>query len=351
MKIATLFFFLGISVAAICAAPDANYAWHTVQKGETMYSISRMYGIKPAELAAYNDAVGASMSIKVGQKLRVPASADEKAEAPVPAPVKPAQKPVAVSEAATSSPATGDIVHVVRKGETFYSVARLYEVDRNDLQMWNELEDLNLKLGQKLVIHRSEHERMVKRPEPVKENAPAANAPAHDDEVAQKTPYLNIIPTVKEPNVSTNSGDATASSISVGLASSKTVKSWKTESATDRMENARASTRPAYDAASEYESVYYQSVYSGLAKRSERGVAKLTQDNNQAYIAYYNNAAVGTILKLTNADNGKSTYAVVVGKVPDIDTGAYMVKLSDRVARTLSLKDYNSVELVCYTGN
>lgn len=353
MKIATLFVFLGLSAAAICAAPGANYAWHTVEKGETMYSISRMYGIKPAELASYNDVVGSSMSIKVGQKLRVPASVEEKAENPAPAPpVKVAAKHEATAPVAVPAPsATGEIVHTVKKGETFYSIARLYSVDRNNLQSWNELADLNLKLGQKLVIHPTEHEVLTKRPEPAREAVSAASEPARDDEAKQKTPYLNIIPTVKEPNVSTNSGDATASSMSVGLAGSRTIKSWKTESATDRMENARASARPAYDAASEYESVYYQSVYSGLAKKAERGVAKLTQDNNQAFIAYYNNATVGTILKLTNANNGKSTYAVVVGRVPEVDTGAYMVKLSDRVARSLSLKDYNSVELVCYTGN
>ena len=115
------------------------------------------------------------------------------------------------------------------------------------------------------------------------------------------------------------------------------------------MENNKS--KAAYDPSGEYESVYYQSVYSGLPKKSDKGVAKLTQDNNQAYIAYYNNATVGTILRITNVDNGRTTYAVVVGKVPEAETGAYMVKLSDRAARAITLKDYSSVELVCFTGN
>lgn len=344
MKIATLFVFLGISAAAICAAPGARYAWHTVEKGETMYSISRLYGIKPAELASYNDAVGTSMSIKVGQKLRVPASGEEAAEVPVTRHAGPAAEPVAISE---NTRAAADVVHVVKKGETFYSVARLYSVDRNDLQQWNELQDLNLKLGQKLVIHQSEHTTLAKRPEPARDAS--ATASAADEEPA-KTAYINIVPTVREPRVSTNSGDVTASaSMASGLASSKTIKSWKTETASERMENYRP--KAVYDPASEYESVYYQSVYSGMPKKTDKGVAKLTQDNNQAYIAYYNSATVGTILRITNTDNGRTTYAVVVGKVPEAESGAYMVKLSDRAARSISLKDYTSVELVCYSGN
>lgn len=354
MKIATLFVFLGISAAAICAVPGARYAWHTVEKGQTMYSISRMYGIKPAELAAYNDAVGADMAIRVGQKLKVPASGEDAAEVPAPVAPRPVARhadadPIAVNEgpATTSS----ETIHVVKKGETFYSVARLYNVDRNDLQQWNELQDLNLKLGQKLVIHQSEHAAQARRPEPAKEVTATASAASSDEEPARKTPYINIIPTVREKGVSTNAADVTASSMAVGLASTRTVKSWKAETASERMENNRASAKPAYDPASEYESVYYQSVYSGMPKKTDKGVAKLTLDNNQAYIAYYNNATVGTILRITNADNGRTTYAVVVGKVPEAETGAYTVKISDRAARAISLKDYTSVELVCYTGN
>lgn len=353
MKIATLFLFLGISTAAVCAEPGARYAWHTVEKGETMYSISRLYGIKPADLAAYNDAVGTNMSIKVGQKLRVPANGEATADASASEAPKPAARTITSTESAVNgeSASGSEIVHVVKKGETFYSVARLYNVDRNALQQWNELQDLNLKLGQKLVIHSSEHVAETLKPEPARPAAATVTmtASAGDDESARKTPYINIVPNVKEPKVSTNSGDVTASSMAVGLASTRSVKSWRTETASERMESNHA--KATYDPASEYESVYYQSVYSGMPKRSDKGVAKLTQDNNQAYIAYYNNATVGTILRITNADNGRTTYAIVVGKVPEAENGAYMVKLSDRAARAISLKDYTSVELVCYSGN
>jgi hypothetical protein len=62
----------------------------------------------------------------------------------------------------------------------------------------------------------------------------------------------------------------------------------------------------------------------------------------------YNNASTGTILKLINPENGKSIYVVVVGKISPAESSSYLLKISDMVARKLSIKDYNSVELVCY---
>jgi hypothetical protein len=128
------------------------------------------------------------------------------------------------------------------------------------------------------------------------------------------------------------------------------VKSWKAESASERRDYFN-SKNSVYDPAAEYESLYYQNVYSGMLKKTETGVAKFQIDNTTANTAYYNNAPIGTILKLTNADNGKSTYAIVVGKIPSAEENSYLMKLSGKVARSLSAKDYSSIEIVCYTEN
>ena len=105
------------------------------------------------------------------------------------------------------------------------------------------------------------------------------------------------------------------------------------------------------DPANDYELLYYQNVYSGLTRKSETGVAKLIPDNNAAHICYYNNASVGSVLRLTNPDNGKTAYAIVVGKIPAAENNAFLVKVSDKVARNLSVKDYNSIEVISYNGN
>lgn len=355
MKSVTLFtLFISLS-AAVFAGPTAKFAYHTVEKGETLYSISRQYGIKPAELASYNEAIGDKLTIKIGQKLKVPstASAPDKEETPQQVTVKPAPKPAATTpapaqkvvskpeaEPASASTSSLDNYHIVKKGETFYSISRQYNVARTDLQMWNDLDDMNIKIGQKL---------LVKKDAPTAKETPAAASAVTAQNTVPKKEGYNPPPVVVESNVSTAGGDVTASSSSVGLASTKTVKSWKNESASERMEAYRP--KATFDPANEYESLYYQNVYSGLTKKSETGVAKLMTDNNTSHVVYYNSASVGTIMKITNTDNGKTTYALVIGKVPPAENNTYLVKMSEKVARNLSIKDYNSVEVVCYTGS
>jgi hypothetical protein len=47
-----------------------NYKYHTVQKGETVYAISRKYGVKPQAIIAVNK-LGKGGTIVVGQKLLI----------------------------------------------------------------------------------------------------------------------------------------------------------------------------------------------------------------------------------------------------------------------------------------
>ncbi len=49
----------------------AKTAYHTVQGGETLYGISRQYGVKPADLARQNN-LGPDLTIRTGQRLRLP---------------------------------------------------------------------------------------------------------------------------------------------------------------------------------------------------------------------------------------------------------------------------------------
>jgi len=37
------------------ASPQREMFWHVVQEGETLWKISRKYGVTPAELSAWND--------------------------------------------------------------------------------------------------------------------------------------------------------------------------------------------------------------------------------------------------------------------------------------------------------
>jgi LysM repeat protein len=337
--------------AFIFAGPNGKYIYHTVEKGETLYSISHQYGLKPQEVASYNEMAADKPTIKIGQKIKIPATdtgADVSEEAP-----ETSAAPVKAAAASTSAQ-----YHIVKKGETVFSITKLYNISKNELMSWNKISDNNIAIGQKLLIKNEGNASTAPIEKPQPHVAPAAKPHAAepamamgDVEKASKNGYTWTMPeTAKKSNVSTASGDVTASATSVGLADTKIVKSWKAETTAETRDyfKGKAST---YDPASEYESLYYQNIYSGMTKKTETGVAKFLADNNTANTAYYNNAPIGTIIKLTNADNGKSTYAIVVGKIPPAEENSFTMKLSGKVARNLAAKDYSSIEVVCYTEN
>ncbi len=131
------------------AAPPRGGAY-TVAKGDTLWSISQKYDV---ELAALLDANGLSKKSKIqpGQTLRVPGGAGSSAGA---SPSGPAKSSQAASSGAgkTSAASEKTRVHTVRKGETLYAIARLYNTDVASLKRANSLRGDALKIGEQLVI-------------------------------------------------------------------------------------------------------------------------------------------------------------------------------------------------------
>jgi membrane-bound lytic murein transglycosylase D len=102
--------------------PDAgSEPVHLVAEGETLYAISKKYGISVDELVSANKL--ASTELQPGQTLRV----------------------------APRSPVTG-IVHEVQVSETLYSVARRYGISVEELMESNNKTDFSVALGEKLKI-------------------------------------------------------------------------------------------------------------------------------------------------------------------------------------------------------
>lgn len=110
---------------------------HTVDVGQTLYSIARQYNISIKDLAEWNN-ITTSERVKVGQNLIVKQSKGNTT--------------AAVVEPKTSKPVTSSTSHVVQKGETLYSISKRYGVTTKQIQEWNSMNDQNVKLGQKLII-------------------------------------------------------------------------------------------------------------------------------------------------------------------------------------------------------
>lgn len=112
--------------------------YHTVQPGETLFSIARDFNLTVGDLRRWNDLETDNLS--AGQTLRI---------------APPRQQ--------------NQITHEVQPGETLFAISRKYSVTIAEIQQWNSLRDTNLELGRKLTIFLPENGQDIQPVQPVAE--------------------------------------------------------------------------------------------------------------------------------------------------------------------------------------
>ncbi len=110
---------------------------HQIEAKETLYSISRRYGVAVTAIIESNGA--AEGSLAVGQLLKIPFTPKAKANPGTEVAGVPAMKSVSST-------------HTVAAKETLYSVARQHGVSVEQLRQWNSLTSDELKPGQTLLV-------------------------------------------------------------------------------------------------------------------------------------------------------------------------------------------------------
>ena len=99
---------------------------HTVESGQTLYSICKTYGVSQKDIAKANSSINSG--IKVGQVLKVPMKSSGK-----------------------STPSTF-VWHKVKKQETLYSISKKYGISVNDIYTHNPDAKYGIKIDQVLKI-------------------------------------------------------------------------------------------------------------------------------------------------------------------------------------------------------
>jgi len=124
-----------------------NFIKHEVLPKQTLYSLSRQYGVSIDEIIANNPETASGLNI--GMILKIPVKQTDKisktlitANAPEVSKMKVAQ----VEEKLPIQPR----IHTVRRKETLYSISRQYNITVEELTAANKM--VSLKTGQKLVI-------------------------------------------------------------------------------------------------------------------------------------------------------------------------------------------------------
>lgn len=114
-----------ISVGQVLRIPTTETtSLYVVKKGDTLYSIASKYGVSVSELMRINDLQ--SSNISIGQQLRIPIN--------------------------SSPPNINYIIYTVKVGDTLYAIAQKYNVSVERIKAENNLVNDALMIGQKLKI-------------------------------------------------------------------------------------------------------------------------------------------------------------------------------------------------------
>lgn len=282
---------------------------HTVGPKESLTSIGRLYNVNGRELANYNK-IDYEKGLTLGQVLKIPGkNATAKPAVPLPAKVeKPAKNVVAKTE--NGKP----IYHTVGKKETLYHISTLYnKVPIEDIKKWNNLTGNALSEGAKIivgytgsnnekpVVAKKQEEKLVKEvvadvPKPKKDESPRIK------NIEEEKP-AEIVKEVKKETPSVVTGRAV--NFNGGIFKSL------------------------YESQTKSSSVINETGAGGIFKSTSGW-------EDGKYYCLHNTAPAGTVIKITNAANGKSVYAKVLDLIPDIkqNTGL-IIRLSNAAADAL----------------
>ena len=106
--------------------------YHTIEKGQTFFSVSKMYDVTIKDLKYWNE-LPEDASLKIGQKLLVKTVGETLQQQPKPQ----------IEEY---------ITYTVEAGETMFRVAQKHGVKVDQIKEWNNLTDTGVKAGQQLKI-------------------------------------------------------------------------------------------------------------------------------------------------------------------------------------------------------
>jgi LysM repeat protein len=294
MKYLLIICFLAINLSLSAMPTDSigmktvngqTYIMHKVSKGEGVYAIARKYGVSASDVFSAN--AGSDKGIKIDQILLIP-------------------KTLTASKSEKTNTKTEKIYHTVAKGETLSAIAREYNTTVADLKEWNDLKSDNINLNQKLIVGEKNSTVVVQKTE---------SKPVIKEEIVeekkQTPPPANQVPSSTSNNAVVKSSTETAQKEE----SSKVVNTYSTDDGDEISEN-------------------------GTAVISSDG--DLSQERS---FVLHPTAKIGTIIMITNPENGNTVFARVVGNCKS-EEGVVM-KMSKTVAMKLGVSE-NTVVKISY---
>jgi membrane-bound lytic murein transglycosylase D len=174
------------SVARKTASPSSSTTSYRLKRGETLGQVAQSHGVRVKDLMAWNN-ISNPRRVQAGKELIIKGSAVA----------------AATPAAAPSNPVSPSVTkHKVKRGEALVTIARRYGVSVADLMAWNNIKNpRRIKAGQVLRV-KGETPQVVPKPQPVEGNT---TAPVENQELDYKNAENHKTPS--SLNYKVKSGD------------------------------------------------------------------------------------------------------------------------------------------------
>lgn len=280
---------------------------HKVDQGETLYSISKRYGVTVDQVLEHNSTADAGLEI--GQILKVP-----------------------YVPRAPRKQSNGN-THIVAEKETLFSISRQYGITVDELKQWNNLTDNALALGQELVI-KKKNTLAVSPPLEMKSSRTVHTVTAKETMFSITRQYGITVDQLRQWNNLTTDELKIGQTLYVAQpVYNQTQTTITTPAVVTQTAPVQIQTPPPV-VVTPIEAVPTIKISEGVRGSDEiieSGLAELIEgtEGNRKYLALHRTAPVGTILRIKNEMNSREVFVRVMGKLPDTGlTDKLVIKIS-----------------------
>jgi LysM repeat protein len=285
---------------------------HKVGEKDTLYGISRKYGVSIYSILEFNPTADAGLEI--GQLIKVPFT-------------------TSVATTIERNTQTSKVIHIVKGKETLYSISRMYDVTPESIKKWNELADNTISMGQELIIYQAENgeNKVVNTaialpPDPKGRKLHQVSVGETMYSISKQ--YGVTIQQIKEWNNMPNYDLSNGQVLIVSEITSQKIFTEAIEPVEEKIvENLKVEEKKIV----EPQTIITSEEVVALNEVKERGQAELIdgKDANRKHLAMHRTLPVGSLVKVRNEMNNREVWVKIVAKLPDTgENNKVLVKIS-----------------------
>ena len=293
-----------------------DYLVHTIKKGETLSIIAKHFHTSVGSIMRLN-AMNAKTKLRIGQKIKIPAEADN-AKSLIAQPLA-ANKEIKVEESDPKVETQPSTFHVVTGKETLWSISKKYKTSVDNLKKWNHLSNNNIHSGEKLIV--GVEAAAVATHQPTSEVVPVVKTESQPQQISVKKDTASV-----QSNASSTAATNKTNEITATAVTNK-----KEEKTVEVSNNSNSITVG--------EEGFFASAYKSTNNEISGNAATFKTASgwlDKKFYVLMNNVAEGTIVCV--AANTKKIYAKVLGPLPDIkEDNGLLLRISNAAVTALGI--------------